>query len=80
MPISEVAQYGIATFAVAGLIYVVSLFVSNFGKKKEEDDLKSVIENNTNAINNLTELMRAIQLNLVEQSTKIDELLERARR
>lgn len=80
MPISEVAQYGIATFAVAGLVYVVTLFVNNFNKKKDNEDLKSVIENNTSAINNLTELIRAIQLNLVEQSTKIDELLERARR
>jgi sensor domain CHASE-containing protein len=80
MPISEIAQYGVGTFAIAGLIYVVSLFVNNYNKKRSDEDLKSVIENNTSAINNLTELMRAIQLNLVEQSTKIDELLERARR
>ncbi|RKL63003.1 hypothetical protein DXT63_08385 [Thermoanaerobacteraceae bacterium SP2] len=76
MPGAELAQYGLATFAVAGLLYIVSLFVG----KKKDNELSEVIENNTKALNSLANVIQSIQLSLVRQEQKIDELLERARR
>ncbi|WKV08211.1 hypothetical protein Q2T46_11800 [Thermoanaerobacterium sp. CMT5567-10] len=77
MPGAELAQYGLATFAVAGLLYIVNLFLT---KKKDNDELMAVIENNTKAIDNLSNVMQSLQMSLVRQEAKIDELLERARR
>lgn len=76
MPGAELAQYGLATFAVAGLLYIVSLFVG----KKKDNELSEVIENNTKALNNLSNIIQTMQLTMVRQEQKIDELLERARR
>lgn len=73
MPGAEIAQYGLATFAVAGLIYLVDRWV----KQKGENDLSEVVENNTKAMEKLTTLL---QVALARQEQKIDELLERARR
>jgi flagellar motor switch/type III secretory pathway protein FliN len=77
MPGAELAQYGLATFAVAGLLYIVNLFLT---KRKDNDELMAVIENNTKAIDNLSNVMQTLQMSLVRQEAKIDELLERARR
>lgn len=73
MPGPEVAQYGLAVFAVAGLIYLVDRWM----KSKGENDLAEVVQNNTRALENLTTL---IQVAMTRQEAKIDELLERARR
>ena len=73
MPGAEFAQYGLAVFAVAGLIYLVDRWM----RSKADNELAEVIENNTRALENLTTI---IQVNLARQEAKIDELLERARR
>ncbi len=73
MPSPEIAQYGIAVFAVAGLIYLVDKWL----RQKGDNDLTKVVQNNTKALENLTTI---IQVNLTRQEAKIDELLERARR
>lgn len=73
LPGAEFAQYGIAVFAVAGLIYLVDRWM----RSKADNELAEVIENNTRALENLTTI---IQVNLARQEAKIDELLERARR
>ena len=73
MPGPEIAQYGLAVFAVAGLVYLVDRWMKNKG----DNDLAEVVQNNTKALENLTTL---IQVNLTRQEAKIDELLERARR
>jgi len=73
MPGAEIAQYGIAAFAVAGLIYLVDRWM----KEKGDNDLTEVIQNNTKALESLTTL---IQVSMTRQEAKIDELLERARR
>lgn len=73
MPGPEIAQYGLAVFAVAGLIYLVDKWV----KQKGDNDLAKVIQNNTRALEQLTTL---IQVSLARQEAKIDELLDRARR
>ncbi len=73
MPGEELAQYGIATFAVAGLIYLVDKWV----KSRNNNDLVEVIKNNTKAMEELTTI---IQVTLARQEQKIDELLDRARR
>lgn len=74
---SSVIDYGLAAFAVAGILYVVNLFLN---RKKDNDELMAVIENNTKAIDNLSNVMQSLQMSLVRQEAKIDELLERARR
>jgi hypothetical protein len=73
MPGAEIAQYGIATFALAGLLYVVSQFL----KQKGDQNLTEVVQNNTKALEQLTTL---IQVSMTRQEAKMDELLERARR
>lgn len=73
LPGAEFAQYGLAMFAVAGLIYLVD----RWAKSKGENDLAEVVQNNTKALENLTTL---IQVAMTRQEAKIDELLERARR
>lgn len=46
LPGPELAQYGIATFAVAGLIFIVTRFLDN----KSKSELAEVIKNNTKAL------------------------------
>jgi len=68
MPGAEIAQYGIAAFAVAGIIYIVSLTLKQRGNKS----LAEVIENNTKAIESLTVLL---QVTMARQEAKIEEVL-----
>jgi len=76
LPGTELAQYGIATFALAGVFY----FASQILKQKNDSGIAEVIKNNTKAMEQVTEVVQAIQLSLAKQEAKIDELLERARR
>ena len=76
MPTAELAQYGIGFFAVAGLIFVVARYFDG----RSNNELAEVIQNNTKALEQVTAVVQAIQLSLTRQETKIDELLERARR
>lgn len=76
MPGAELAQYGLATFTVAGLIFLVDRWI----KQKGESDLAEVVQNNTKALEKMSAVVQAIQLSLARQEAKIDELLERARR
>jgi len=76
MPGAEIAQYGIATFAIAGLVFVVSKVFD----KKQNNNLAEVIKNNTKALEQVTSVVQVIQLSLTRQEAKIDELLERSRR
>ncbi|NNG67360.1 hypothetical protein [Caldanaerobacter subterraneus] len=73
-PIS-VIDYGLAAFAVAGILYVITLF----NTKKREQQIAEVIDNNTKTMQKLIELMQQLQISLVKQDAKIDELLERVR-
>lgn len=73
MPGADIAQYGIATFALAGVFY----FAIQIIKQRNDQNLSEVIQNNTKAIEQLTTLL---QVTMARQEAKIDELLERARR
>jgi len=73
MPGAEIAQYGIAFFTVAGLLFLVAQWF----RQKSDQELAEVVQNNTKALEQLTTL---IQVALARQEAKIDELLERARR
>ena len=64
MPGAEFAQYGLAVFAVAGLIYLVDRWM----KSKADNELTEVVENNTKALENLTTIIR---VNLTRQEAKI---------
>lgn len=76
MPGPDLAQYGIAFFAVAGLIYILGRWI----ERRDEINLAEVVQNNTKALEQVTAVVQAIQLSLTRQEAKIDELLERARR
>lgn len=73
MPGADLAQYGIAFFTVAGLIFLVGQWL----KQRSDHELAEIIENNTKALEQLATL---IQVTLTRQEAKLDELLERARR
>jgi hypothetical protein len=77
MPGTEIAQYGIGFFAVAGMIYIVTLIVKS--PKIEKSNL-NIIQNNTDALNSLKELISTLQLSQTRQEAKIDELLAKARK
>lgn len=84
MPGADIAQYGIAFFTVACLVFVVVRYLD--GKKdsvlKEavESSLKEVIENNTKALEQIIPVVQAVQLSLTRLEANVDELLARARR
>lgn len=94
MPEPQLAQYGVTIFAIGGIIALVKAIVDAGVKIYERkypptrtkcaDVLSTVIANNTKAIAENTksnqELQTIIQVSMAEQSGKIDEILERARR
>ena len=84
MPGESIAEYGIAFFAVAGLIYLFSQVISLWLKKGDKAEtirtvaaVTEVIENNTAA---LIRLETMIEVTLTRQETKLDELVAYARR
>jgi hypothetical protein len=95
MPETQLAQYGIAIFAVGGayalLKAIVDAGVKIYERKNPQqthtrcaDNLSTVITNNTKAIAENTksnqELQTIIKVFQAEQGSKMDEMLERARR
>ncbi|WP_424610887.1 hypothetical protein [Caldanaerobacter sp.] len=72
---TAVIDYGLAAFAVAGILYVITLF----NTKKREQQIAEVIDNNTKTMQKLLEVIQQLQISLVKQDAKIDELLERVR-
>ena len=77
MPGAEIAQYGVAIFAIAMLGYV---FVKIGAPKSDNSkELASVIENNTKALKELMAVLHQIEIQMARQETKIDELLARTR-
>lgn len=93
MPGVEIAQYGIAVFALAGVFYLGGQFFRWMEARKPAqatpennkvidvlNDNNEVIKNNTRALENLSGLIQMLQINMTRQEAKIDELLERARR
>ena len=72
MPGAEIAQYGIATFAIAGLVFVVSRIFD----KKQNNNLAEVIKNNTKALEQVL-LSSSNSVISYASGSKIDELLER---
>ena len=88
MPGAELAQHGIAVFSVAGVIYIVSLLIkqwkvpskTNEANKELSVDVLKVVDNNTKAIKEMTDVIQTFQVSLARQEQKIDELLSRARK
>lgn len=74
------AQYGIALFAVAGVVYIVQLVLKNRNDKQNGSNIVEVIKNNTQALQQVTTVVQAIQLSLTRMEAKTDEILERARK
>lgn len=73
----ELAQYGIAFFTVAGLFYLIGLWLK---RNDGSDQIAEVVQNNTKALEQLATAIQTIQISLARQEQKIDEILERARR
>jgi len=78
MPGAEIAQYGVAIFAIAMLGYV---FVKIIGTPKPDNsrELLAVIDNNTKALRELMAVLHQIEVQMARQETKIDEILARTR-
>lgn len=80
MPGTELAQYGIATFALAGVFY----FALQIIKQRNNSSIAEVIVNNTRAVERNIQVTEQLILFLREtmarQDQKLDELLEKARR
>lgn len=84
MPTEAIAQYGIATFALAGVFYFVSQVLRDRRNGSSKDKLIAVVENNTKATEQLIGVMTSFREIMVQtmarQDQKLDELLARARR
>jgi len=77
VPGAEIAQYGIAIFAVATMGYVfIKVFAETQTKSKDTDKLMQVIENNTAAIQELLSLIREMQIEITKEQMKLDELVD----
>lgn len=81
---NQIANFGVGMVIAVGFVYVVVLLVQrvNLSKSnnKKDDYLLQIVKNNTDAINNLTEVIHTIQLTLVQLNTKNDEILDKLRR
>jgi len=77
LPGVDLAQYGIALFAVAGVVYLGSLLLK---QKSNNNGLAEVIKNNTRALEQVATAVQAIQLSIAKLEAKTEELLERARK
>lgn len=73
MQLENLAQYGVAALAMGLVGYVISQFSG-------QRNLNELIQNNTAALEKLTECLRTIELSLTRQQAMLEELLERARR
>jgi len=81
MPGAEIAQYGIAIFAVAMMGYVlVKIFTAQKNSANENAEIIQVIQNNTAAMKELVALIHELQVEIAKEQTKLDELLDTARR
>ncbi len=87
----DALDYGTAIFSIVAIIYIVYLYVTkNSTENKAEEIAKeykqiiesnnAVIQNNTKALESLTALIRDLQISMVRQEEKLNELLERARK
>lgn len=87
----DALDYGTAVFSIVAVIYIVYLYVTkNPTENKAEKIAKeykqiiesnnAVIQNNTKALESLTTLIRDLQISMVRQEEKLNELLERARK
>lgn len=92
MPGAEIAQYGIATFALAGVFYLAVIimrknggthdYYNNSTNKRNNAEfsvLVEVIKNNTKALEQVTEVVQALRVDQARQEQKVDELLSKAR-
>lgn len=84
MPGDAIAEYGIAFFAMAGLVYLFAQMISLWFQKGEKADMiktvaavTEVVENNTMALSRLETM---IEVSLTRQEAKLDELVAYARR
>jgi len=79
-----VAQYGVATVAVVGAFILLRDILNYLKNGKESNSLRSVINNNTTAINKNTEvtnqLITLISVSSAEQKSMLNELLAHARK
>jgi len=73
LQLTELAQYGVAALAIGLVGYVISQFAG-------QRNLNELIQNNTAALEKLTDCLRAMELSLTRQQAMLEELLERARR
>lgn len=80
MQLDSFAQYGIAALALALVGYIVGLFTMKRNSDDVVSEIRQLVENNTKALEKLTEFMQSIMVSQARQEAKIDELLERARR
>lgn len=81
MPGAEIAQYGIVIYAVAMLGYVlVKVFTAQKNGNKAGNELVQVIQNNTAAMKELIDLIHELRIEIAKEQTKLDELVDLARR
>lgn len=78
MPYEKLAEISIGALAVGGLIYLGVLFITNWFKQKD-NPLSEVVQNNTKAMEKLTDFIQDVRLEVAKQGEKIDELVARAR-
>jgi len=83
---SKIADFGIGMVIAVGFVYIVIVFAQKYTAEKpntntkKDDYFMQLIKNNTDAINNLTEVIHTMQLTLIQVNTKNDEILDKLRR
>jgi len=84
VPDANIADYGIAFFALAGIIFLVGRTMNLWFEKQSADSINEtitrvteVVQNNTQALEHLANI---IQINMAKQEAKIDEIVAHIRR
>lgn len=85
MGIEDLAQYGIAVFAVGGLFWLLGKGIDAYCAKgktggKDCDKTLVALENNTRAMEGLGEVLNLLRVAQAEQSTMLKELVSHARK
>jgi allophanate hydrolase subunit 1 len=82
--LNQIANFGVGMVIAVGFVYVVILWVQKNAlskvNSKKDDYLLQIVENNTEAVKNLSEAIHTMQLTLVQLNTKNDEILDKLRR
>ena len=81
----KIAEYGVTFVAIMAIVFLGKLFIDGYFRERAakkdacDPNLIEVVQNNTRVMEQIIVLIQDVKVDLVEQRTKMDELLARVR-